>query len=78
MSSPKETQRYSDFIQAQMSSFELTLLFYNSLSFPKLLRLLVVSNFLENLAEEDLISESHNCIDGIKLKKRSDLLGKVK
>jgi len=69
------SKKYIDFIQAQMSSFEMMLLFYNSISFPKLLTLLKKYNFLENLAIEDLIDESHNCIDGIKLKARKKLLG---
>lgn len=67
-------KNYVNFIQAQMSSFEMMLLFYNSVSFPKLLSLLIEFNFLENLAEEDLISPSHNCIEGVKLKSRKDLL----
>lgn len=67
-------KKYVDFIQAQMSSFEMMLLFYNSLSFPRLLELIKEFNFLENLAEEDLIDISHNCIDGIKLKRRKELL----
>ncbi len=69
------SKKYIDFIQAQMSSYEMMLLFYNAISFPKLLRLLIDYNFLENLAVEDLIEESHNCIEGIKLKKRKNLLG---
>lgn len=68
-------KKYIDFIQAQMSSFEMMLLFYNALAFPKLLDLLIEFNFLENLAEEDLVDISHNNIDGIKLKNRMDLLG---
>lgn len=67
-------KKYVSFIQAQMSSFELMLLFYNALSFPKTLKLVKTYDFLENLAIEDLIDESHNCIDGIKLKKRKDLI----
>lgn len=69
------SKRYIDFIQAQMSSYEMMLLFYNAISFPKLLRLLIDYNFLENLAVEDLIDESHNCIKGINLKKRKNMLG---
>jgi hypothetical protein len=68
-------KKYIDFIQAQMSSFEMMLLFYNAISFPKLLKLLIKYNFLENLAVEDLIHISHNCIKGINLKKRETLLG---
>lgn len=67
-------KRYVDFIQAQMSSYELMLLFYNAVSFPKLMNLLIQFNFLENLSEEDLIEPQHNCITGIKLKKRRNLI----
>jgi len=67
-------QKYVSFVQAQMSSFELMLLFYNALSFPKMLKLVKTYNFLENLAIEDLIDVSHNCIDGINLKSRKDLI----
>jgi len=66
--------KYINFIQAQMSSFELMLLFYNACAFPKLLKYLRDYNFLENLAEEDLIDKTHNCIEGITLKNRIDLL----
>jgi len=69
--------KYIDFIQAQMSSFELMLLYYNAVSFPKLLALLKEFNFLENLTKEDLISIEHNCIDKIELKSRKQLLGKT-
>lgn len=68
-------KRYVDFIQAQMSSYELMLLFYNAVSFPKLMELLIQFNFLENLSEEDLIEPQHNCIAGINLKKRKNLIG---
>lgn len=67
------SKKYVDFVQAQMSSFELTLLFYNSLSSPRLLDLLVQYNFLDNLAEEELVLKSHNCFEKMKLKKRKEL-----
>jgi len=70
-----KSSKYINFIQAQMSSFEMMLLFYNAVSFPKLLTLLIEFNFLENLAVEDLIDNSHNCVDGINLKTRKTLLG---
>ena len=69
------TKKYVDFLQSQMSSFELMLLFYNSQSFPKALNLVIKYNVLENLAVEDLIDKSHNCIKGINLKNRRSLLG---
>lgn len=60
---------FANFIQAQMSTPELFLLFYNCYKFPKLKRLVVKFNILENLNIEDLISISHN-IDDVKLKSR--------
>ena len=73
-SSEDKAKKYIDFIQAQMSSYEMMLLFYNSISFPKLLELVTKYNFLENLATEDLIDESHNCFDGVNLKSRKNLI----
>lgn len=67
-------KKYINFIQAQMSSFEMMLLFYNSMSFPNLKMLLIEYDFLENLAEEDLVTKEHNCIVGINLKSRKSLL----
>jgi hypothetical protein len=69
-----EFQTYANFIQAQMTTPELFLLFYNSLSFPKLQKLLIQYNILENLTIEDLIEKEHNCIKGINLKSRTELL----
>ena len=65
---------YAQFVQAQMAAPELLLLFYNCLSFPKLLRLVVKYNILENLAKEDLIDQSHNVVDGVNLKSRTNLI----
>jgi hypothetical protein len=70
----KDFNKYVSFVQAQMSSYELLLLFYNALSFPKMLFLIKTFNFLENLTIEDLIDESHDCIEGINLKSRKDLM----
>lgn len=72
-----QIEKRINFIQAQMSSYELVLLFYNAMSFPKIQRLLVKNNFLENLAREDLINISHDCAHGIKLKSRSNLLSTI-
>ncbi|RZJ64922.1 MAG: hypothetical protein EOO45_17555, partial [Flavobacterium sp.] len=60
--------KFSEFVQAQMAIPELFLLFYNSLSFPKLQSLLKRYNVLENLPLESLLDKSHNAIDGITLK----------
>ncbi|WP_294825154.1 putative phage abortive infection protein, partial [uncultured Flavobacterium sp.] len=71
-----EYQSFADFIQAQMSIPELFLLFYNSLSFPKFKDLLIQFNALENLPYEHLLDESHNNVNGIKLKSKNQLLGR--
>lgn len=65
---------YAQFVQSQMAAPELLLLFYNCLSYPKLLRLVVKYNILENLAKEDLIDQSHNVVDGVNLKSRTNLI----
>lgn len=70
----KEFNRFAEFVQAQMSTPELFLLFYNALSFPKLQKLLIKYNTLENFPIEDLLSPEHNIIDGINLKSRTELL----
>jgi hypothetical protein len=69
-----EFHQFANFVQAQMSTPELFLLFYNSLSFPKLQKLLIKYNLLENLPVEDLLNFEHSKIDGIKLKSRKELL----
>jgi hypothetical protein len=71
----KNCYRYAQFIQAQMSSYELTLLYYNALCYPKSLRLIAKYNLLENLSIEDLVDPSHNLNDKLKLKSREDILG---
>ena len=70
----KEFKQFAEFIQSQMSTPELFLLFYNALSFPKLQRLLIKYNTLENLTIEDLLNKEHNVIEGINLKSRTELL----
>lgn len=64
----KQSKKYIDFIQAQMSSFELTLLYYNLLLFPKMKELVIEFDFLDNLFESELIDPKHNCIKGVILK----------
>lgn len=67
------SKRYYDlvqFVQAQMSTKEMLMVFYNSFSFPKLRELLIRYNLLENLTVENLIAPSHNCIDGYHLKRQ--------
>jgi hypothetical protein len=68
-----EFQQFANFVQAQMSTPELFLLYYNSLSFPKLLKLLIKYKILENLPIEDLINVEHKT-EGITFKSRRELL----
>jgi hypothetical protein len=70
-----DVKKYIDFIQSQMSSFELMLLFYNAQIFPKMKNVLIEYNFLQNLSEDDLVYKSHNCIDDLKLLTRLELIG---
>lgn len=69
----EDCSKYAQFIQAQMSSYELTLLYYNALCFPKSLRLILKYNLLENLAKEDLIANKHYDENNIILKSRPQL-----
>ena len=67
------SKRYYDlvqFVQAQMSTKEMLMVFYNSFSFPKLRELLIKYNLLENLTVENLIAPCYDCIDGYHLKKQ--------
>ncbi|PKA23952.1 hypothetical protein CH381_23125 [Leptospira sp. mixed culture ATI2-C-A1] len=54
-----EAKNYANIFQARFNSWELTLLFYNSLSFKKLKDLLDHFEFLDNLYIEDLIDKKH-------------------
>ncbi len=70
----KNFMKYANFIQAQMSTAELFLLFYNALAFPKTLELIKKYNLLENLTEEDLVEQEHNVVEGVTLKSRENLI----
>lgn len=70
-----ECNQYTEFVQAQMSTHELGLLYYNALCFPKSLELIQEFNLLENLAEEDLIAPIHYDKNIIRLKKQTELFG---
>lgn len=52
-------KKFINLIQAQMSSSELLLLFYNGICFPKMKKLILTYEFLENLSEDDLMTQSH-------------------
>lgn len=64
---------YAEYIQAQMSSSELFLLFYNTLCFDKMKMRIEEFELLENLCVEDLLDESHQQFYNFKLKKRADI-----
>ncbi|MFZ4402317.1 MAG: putative phage abortive infection protein [Bacteroidales bacterium] len=67
----KESKKYINFIQAQMSSYELTLLFYNLFKFPRMKELVIKFDFLDNLYENELIKSSHShFIEGIILRNK--------
>lgn len=70
----EDCKKYAQFIQAQMSSYELTLLYYNALCFPKALELIKKYGVLDNLCIEDLINANHYDENIIKLKKREELI----
>lgn len=65
---------YTDIIQAQMSSDELTITYYNAFAFPNLFALIEKYDFLENLTQEDLIDTSHYINKNIKIKSRRELI----
>lgn len=51
----RKYKKYSQFLQAQMSSTELLLLFYNALFFPKSKKLVQYYDLVENLNLDDLL-----------------------
>ena len=65
-------QEYAQFVQAQMSTNEMLMVFYNSFSFPKLKRLVIKYRILENLTIENLISQEHCCIEEFNMKHRPE------
>jgi hypothetical protein len=61
--------RYSQFVQSQMSSIELLILFYNVINFPKAREFAIKYKLLENLSSDLLLDENHNGTEGIHLEK---------
>lgn len=66
-------KQYAQFIQAQMTINELYLLFYDSFLYPKMQELIIYYEILENLTIDNLADLSHNCIEGLRMKKKKDL-----
>lgn len=66
-------KQYAQFIQAQMSTDELFLLYYNCFTFDKALKLITHYDLLENLTIQNLIKKEHNCKPELKLKDKTNL-----
>lgn len=66
-------RQYAQFIQAQMSTDELLLLFYNSFTFEKAQKLIRHYDLLENLTIQNLIKKEHNCKSELKMKDKTNL-----
>lgn len=67
---------YAGIVQAQMSSAELFLLFYNGIGFEKMKGKIEKYKLVENLCQEDLVNcDKHKCLyNNIKLKSRYDII----
>ena len=68
----KRFYEYAQFVQAQMSTHEMLLVYYNSFSFPNLKRLLIKYCLLENLTIENLIKPEHYCDENFEMKHRPE------
>ena len=66
-------KNYVGFIQAQMSTSELFILFYNSLKFPNMMSVMDEYCFLENLPVERLINQSHTTFYRSNLNSNADI-----
>jgi hypothetical protein len=66
-------RQYAQFIQAQMSTDELLLLFYDSFTFEKAQKLIIHYDLLENLTIQNLIKKEHNCKSELKMKDKTNL-----
>lgn len=64
----KKYYNYAQFLQAQMSTPELFLLFYNCFLFPELIPLVSKYDILDNLPIKTLLHSSHNCLPDLVLK----------
>lgn len=68
------TKKYLKIFQSQLSSNELILIYYNSLSFSKMKELIALYNFLDDLTIDFLLSKSHVNTSDIKMREKIDLL----
>lgn len=70
----KKYNNYAQFIQAQMSTNELMLLYYHCLIYPNMQKLCIKYRILHNIAIDDLVEPDHHVIHGIDLKTRRSIL----
>jgi hypothetical protein len=70
----KKFYYYAQFVQAQMSEYELMLLYYHCLFYPNMKKLLVHYKILNNVAIEDLVATDHNFMADVQLKSRKSIL----
>lgn len=68
--------QHAKFVQAQMSSRELLMLFYNSACFANTRDLVKKYEMMDNLSADLLLDERHNDAFGLKVLKRDSLLRK--
>ena len=70
----KRLANYFSFIHSILSTSELTILYYNSMLFPKARKLYVKYGMFNNLLKENLINQEHSTlIEGANLKEKKEL-----
>lgn len=65
-------KEYADILQANLSSYEMSLLFYNVIFFEKMKKLVQMFNFLENFSDDGLIEKDHKSFYKVKISNRKD------
>lgn len=74
----KRFANYFSFIHSILSTSELTILFYNSMLFPKAKELYVKYGMFNNLLKTNLIKQEHsNLIEGANLKEKKELFQEI-
>ena len=73
----KKFSKYSDFVQAQMSATELFLLFYNSLFFSKMKKLVQYYQIVGNLSSDDLLYPEQDNLLYPEIKDKEELIQKL-
>lgn len=74
----KRFANYFSFIHSILSTPELTILYYNSMLFPKARKLYVKYGMFNNLLKENLINQEHSTlIEGANLKEKKELFQEI-